>query len=231
MTGFDFGAITKRAAALLFATAVVTGCAGTDGTRPPAESRSPREPAPEAPGVAMTVYDCADGSRVIVEGEGRDVVRLHRNGDSHRLTRDQSGRALSYSDGTVGWRVADGQGVYTRGSGTRTRCGETPGLGAWEEARLDGVTYRATARDGGWLLEVREDVLAFHQREDDGPVRADNPRWVTDRRLEAEYEGETVHLERLEGACRRGDAQPRLEPVRIRIGQRRFEGCGRRLGN
>ncbi|MDN3518366.1 hypothetical protein QWY84_12160 [Aquisalimonas lutea] len=227
MTGFDCGAMMVRAVALVFAAALVTGCAGTDGA-PQAESRPPREPAPEPPGVAMTVYDCADGSRVVVEGQGRASVRLHREGESRRLTRDGSGQALSYSDGRVGWEVANGRGTYTHGSGTRTRCGETPGVGAWEAARLDGVTYRATARDGSWLLEVREEVLVFRRRGDD-PVRADSPTWMTGRRLEAEREGETVHLERLEGACRRGDAQPLLEPVRIRIGQRRFEGCGRRL--
>ena len=208
---------------------VTAGCArDADREAMPGEER-PTEPSPPAPGVVVNVYDCADGERIVLEGLGREAVRLHRAGERLTLVRVESDADYAYAGDDRRWTVRGRDAELTLPDQQLVRCGETPRAAVWEEARLRGVTYRAEGLDQSWELELRDRALAFRHRERSEPVRAEDVRWAGEETLEVSENGVELRLEQVGGEC--GEPGSGLEAVRLIVDDRLLEGCGRFLDN
>ncbi len=208
---------------------VSAGCARDGEGEALPDQGPPTEPSPPAPGVIVNVYDCVDGERVVVEGLGREAVRLHRVGERITLGRVDNDAEYAYAGDDLHWSVSGSDAVLTLPDQQRVRCGETPKAAVWEEARLRGVNYRAEALDRSWELELRDRTLAFRHRERSEPVRVEDVRWTGEEPLEVSGNGTDLRLEPVGGEC--GEPDSGLETVRLIVDDRLLEGCGRFLDN
>lgn len=218
-----------KAGAVVLVLMVVAGCARDSDRETMPDAERPRDPSPPAPGVVVNVYDCADGERIVLEGLGREAVRLHRAGERATLGRVDNDAEYTYAGDGLHWTVRGSDAALILPDEERVRCGETPRAAVWEEARLRGVTYRAEGLDQSWELELRDRTLAFRHRERAEPVRAEDVRWSGEEALEVSENRVDLRLEPIGDQC--GEPGTGLEAVRLIVDDRLLEGCGRFLDN
>ncbi|MEJ5360181.1 MAG: YbaY family lipoprotein [Desulfobacterales bacterium] len=170
------------------------------------------------------------------EGDG---VRL-RFGESELFLRETpAASGAKYADGkNLFWQKGDEAFVELEGRPPQ-RCRSNPQRAVWEDARWNGVDFRAVGNEPGWHMEIREgresatiDLVAMHgehyysfpnaRRETGpGPGRLRYTAALGKHRL-------VVLLEQLE--CIDTMSGERFESrVEVRLDNDIFRGCGRRL--
>lgn len=209
---------------------ILGGCAAPSPADGPATTG-----APARPGIEAAAYRC-DGGAAFILHVGADAARLVRPADSRVLRREVSASGVKYAtEGLLVW--TKGEEALIEIDGRRyTGCRARPAEAAWEQARVDGVEFRALGNEPGWILEVDEDAgIAFVT--DYGRTRHafDRPQ-----KIEAAGSGQVDYrAEGSDGSIRvvlafeicRDDMSGEPFPVRatVTLAGRTYRGCGRSL--
>ncbi len=100
-------------------------------------------------------FECPERSFALRhEGEG---VRLYLPGGELFLRETPSASGAKYGDGkNLFWQRGEEALLELEGR-PPTRCRENPRRAVWEDARLNGVDFRAVGNEPGWHLEIREE--------------------------------------------------------------------------
>lgn len=133
----------RRVAAVLAAAVLAGGCAA------PA-------PKPAAPAGQLTAfaYDCDDGTQVVAQRRAATGdVWVFLPGVSKALPAVPAASGAKYSDGAVTFWSRGGEALV-EADGRSLRCAENRPRSLREDAKLRGVSFRATGNEPGWLLEI-----------------------------------------------------------------------------
>ena len=221
-------------------TARVTGmktgpvpAAGPDAAVVPVDAREEAsETAPRA-GQAV-VFECQGGSRFLVRYDGDRAWLESPAGHPVRLERQPSASGEKFTaDRLTVWSKGE-EAMIEAGGERHTGCRRNRAASAWEQARLDGVRFRALGNEPGWILEIAEDsgidlVTDYGQTRlrFDRPTRSDPAEGTIrydaqgDDRISVVLTFDTCH----------DDMSGEPYPVRaeIRLRGRTYRGCGRQL--
>lgn len=181
------------------------------------------------------LYECPGGHRFLVR-YGVDHAWLgNPSAGFIRLERSASASGEKFAaDGLMVWSKGEEALIETRGE-RHTRCRIDRAATAWEQARLDGVAFRALGNEPGWIIEIDDDHgvdfttdygqtrLRFGRPERSGSVEDGEVRY------EARGDGEIFVV--LSFVTCNDDMSGESFPVRaeVRFRGRTYRGCGRRL--
>jgi uncharacterized membrane protein/membrane-bound inhibitor of C-type lysozyme len=200
----------------------------------------------DQPGLAGSthVYRCDDGYRFVARFEP-ERVWLFLGGQTMSLPQIPSPSGVHYTNGEVTFRSQSaGRGSESRepsndeasiasAGSVHARCINQPAAVPWEEARLNGVDFRAVGRDPGWTLEV--DAGAGIRFVTDGQAPQAFPSGGSGA-LEASAiqstsgDGRTIRIERDMRECVDPLSGERFDiTVRVAVNGRNYRGCGRTL--
>lgn len=141
-----------------------------------------------------------------------------------------------YSDGTFTFWNRDGGALLETDVGEFRACRGDSALGAWDAAKLRGVSFRGIGRGPGWLLEIDGEWIRFVY--DSGErILARTPDPVPGPGMGATYQGRTDEGRELtvilEGRpCTEVMSGEAFETaVTVRLDDKELRGCGRTLRN
>lgn len=197
--------------------------------------------AAESPAVTA-VFDCGEGeaSFSLTTRTVPDGLALWLPMDFERpylaLPQTPAASGSRYEgDGVIFWQ--HGEEAMLEVDGERfSGCRLNRKASIWEHAKLNGVDFRATGNEPGWVLEISErtridlsyDYGASHiqvtSREPVSDAQAMRTTW------EANAQGQALKIEISVAACTDTMSGDRFEStVVIYLGERRLQGCGRPL--
>lgn len=149
-------------------------------------------------------------------------------------TRAASG-ARYEADGVVVWQHGD-EAMLEIDDQRFSGCRRDPRASIWEHAKLEGVDFRATGNEPGWVLEIR-DKNRIDLRYDYGSSRIqavadrivdDQPAHRTTYSVTASEPPLAIEIT-AEGCSDDMSGEPFSASVVVRIGDRILRGCGRPL--
>ena len=226
-------------------TAIACGAGGARGPGHDAPAAAAASSGPETSGATRaaaarpplrtTVYDCSGRSVVAHFADPSEVV-LFLPGRTVFLPARPAASGTSYSDGTIHFRTKGrDEALLQEGDAEPLRCRVDHRASLWEDAKLRGVSYRATGNEPGWVLEIGAGGVAFEY--DYGASRVEFPPLepvVDAGRRETRYAGASRDhaIEVLiEGSdCRDSmSGESFASRVLVTLDGRDFHGCGRAL--
>ena len=193
-------------------------------------------PAPVSRRAPQTfVYECDGDTAITVRVEG-DTAWVFSPRGTVALPRVRSASGTKYAlDDDLYWNKGAEAFLQLHGR-TYTGCVNNPREAVWEDAKLDGVDFRALGQEPGWLLEITrgrnivleadygENRYVFPAAEPEVDAASGRMRYVTalpDHRLEVLIESEP---------CRDiMSGFPFPSTVTITLDGRTLRGCGRAL--
>lgn len=99
-------------------------------------------------------YDCDDGAEIVVRHRAKtDDVWVFLPGVSKPLPHVPAASGARYSDGSITFWSKGSEALVEIGSRT-LRCTENRPRSIREDAKLRGVTFRATGNEPGWFMEL-----------------------------------------------------------------------------
>lgn len=110
--------------------------------------------APTHPAAQTYVYECPDGFGFVVRIEG-ETAWLFLPRKTLSLPHVASGSGARYSDGTVSYWGKGEEALLEAGDEVHRGCRNDRAKAIWEQAKLDGVDFRAVGNEPGWTLEIR----------------------------------------------------------------------------
>ncbi len=186
---------------------------------------------------ATLFFDCPERSFSLRhEGDG---VRLRFEDGELFLPQAPDASGAKYTDGAnLVWQKGDEARVELSGRPPMT-CRGNPLRAVWEDARLNGVDFRAVGNEPGWYLEIREgtplatiDLVADYGnlyfsfpngRREPGP-KAGSLRYT------AALGAHRIVVTLEASECRDSMSGERFDTtVEVRIDHDTYRGCGRRL--
>jgi uncharacterized membrane protein len=185
---------------------------------------------------ATRLYRCAGGHTFVVRQEP-GIVWLMAEGRTIGFKEEGKGMGAFYSD-------PDGYDLYLNGAKASLRtpmrwytgCRLDPKGSIWEEAKLDGVDFRAVGNEPPWILEIRGDALTLYRGYDKRATRFRlEPPQIDPTARTTRYRGIGASGERIdvmiEGkACQDSmSGEPFESRVTVRLGGYTLSGCGRAL--
>ena len=187
------------------------------------------------PRMQTCVYECNDGYGFIARIEGEKAWLFLPNG-TISLPHVRSGSGARYSDGSITfWSKGEAALLETDGN-SRRNCRNNRRKAIWEDAKLNGIDFRAVGNEPGWHLEIRTgDKIVFVG--DYGQSRyqfaTPEPRIDQQSRItiyEAQ-EGEHQAVIRIEGrSCGDTMSDETFEAtVTVTLDGKKYRGCGRAL--
>jgi putative lipoprotein len=180
-------------------------------------------------------FDCGDQRTLVARIDG-DFAYLVSEGYS-ALPRLDDPEATSadaprtYGLGMERVSLTGAHAIVTLADGSKLECARDPELSTWADAQLRGVSFRAVGSEPRFVLEVGPEAVTV--------VTDDGARTYSIPRPEPQRTGdETVYLggsgeERIvatiePGVCNVGE-QSFQNHVRLEVGDRTYEGCGRAI--
>jgi putative lipoprotein len=133
----------SRSVAPLLAACVAAACA----TAPDRSAAPPGQ-------LTAFAYDCDDGVEIVVQRRATTGdVWVFLPGVSKALPAVPAASGAKFSDGAVTFWSKGGEALVEV-DGRRLRCTEDRPRSLREDAKLRGVSFRATGNEPGWLLEI-----------------------------------------------------------------------------
>lgn len=172
-------------------------------------------------------YQCDDGYRFVARFEP-ERVWLFVGQRTQSLPQIPSTSGIHYTDGRHTFRDRNGEASVETPGESHARCVNRPAAVPWEEARLNGVDFRAAGQDPPWVLEVDEGSgIVF----DDGKTRSMFPPAKRDGLVEmSSSASRSITIERVRTECTEPASGERLEfRVRVEVDGHEYRGCGRDL--
>jgi membrane-bound inhibitor of C-type lysozyme/uncharacterized membrane protein len=106
------------------------------------------------PAARTFVYECADGFGFVARIEG-ETAWLFLPRKTQSLPHVESGSGAKYSDGAVTYWGKGEEALLETGDEVHRGCRNNRAKAIWEQAKLDGVDFRAVGNEPGWFLEIR----------------------------------------------------------------------------
>ncbi|WCL55007.1 MliC family protein [Gimibacter soli] len=201
----------------------LTACDGPEGEKLPDEKAT-----------ATWVLNCDGAGRMVVR-EVPGKIWLFLDSETLELPQAEAASGVRYTnDQWTAW--AKGRDIMMLKDGNRLECVNDARAAVWEHAKLNGVDFRATGNESGWLLEISNgDQL--HLVTDYGatvidaslPVFAESPEGLA-ARYTVETDDHMIDIELVSASCTdtmSGDAFETA--VTIMLDGQKLTGCGRPL--
>ena len=107
------------------------------------------------------VYECQSGYSFIVNIEGR-MAWIFLPDQTVGLPKVTSASGTKYTDGRSTFWSKGNKATLERAGVVYKDCVNNPGKAIWEDAKLNGVDFRAVGNEPGWHLEItHDDELVF----------------------------------------------------------------------
>jgi membrane-bound inhibitor of C-type lysozyme/uncharacterized membrane protein len=206
------------------AAALCVALVGCDGASPP----------PVEPQARRTlVYDCDDLDLVV--RQGKDDVTLHLPDRTVALPRVEAASGAKYAQGEVVFWSRGDEATLEIGDRRYGPCAIAPERAPWEDARLRGVTFRAVGNEPGWLVEIDAARIAFTGDYGDTVVSTPAVAPQIERSGRTTYhavsEDHQLQIEIEDHSCSDGMSDREYpSAVTVRLDDKTYRGCGRRLG-
>ncbi len=189
----------------------------------------------QSPVPATLCFECT-GMAFTARHDPRGLF-LFLPGETVLLPESPSASGARYSDGrTTFWSKGD-QAVLESGGRTYADCRNNRVRAVWEDAKLNGVDFRATGNEPGWYLEVydqgaRIDLVVDYGRDyyTFPEVRRDTRSSPPLTRYSAQMGAHRLEVVLEPGPCSDDMSGEAFETrVTVRLGPRTLTGCGRAL--
>jgi len=210
---------------LLAATMALGGCASNGSER----SGSADEATPPS-----SVYQCSD-RRLVARFEDGAVLLALPEGPV-RLSRQIAAAGSRYGNGDITFWTQGNTATLTGRNRSTAHCRLHEAAGAWEDARLRGIDFRAVGETPAWILEIdRGDSVYLVLEGRAAPMILPRPVASFDpegdqtfyrARSKSHVLLVTVHGDRCD---RPMEGERALNLVTIRLDGQEFEGCGRTI--
>jgi membrane-bound inhibitor of C-type lysozyme/uncharacterized membrane protein len=181
------------------------------------------------------VYECNDGYGFVARIEGEKAWLFLPNG-TISLPPVRSASGARYSDGSITFWSKGEEALLETDENSHRNCRNNRRKAIWEDAKLNGIDFRAVGNEPAWYLEIRTgDKIVFVG--DYGQSRyqfvTPEPRIDQQSRItiyEAQ-EGEHQAVIRIEGrACGDTMSDETFEStVTVTLDGKKYRGCGRAL--
>ncbi len=184
--------------------------------------------------VSTFYYECDDQSRFVARVEDGHAW-LFLESISINLPRRPSASGVKYQGADYLFWIKGEEALLETMAGKSLQCENNRAKAIWEAARLDGADFRAIGNEPGWLLLINAELLIldvdygtkhyeFKMPEPEVDVEARLTRY------RASEDGRDLVLE-LEGRPCHDSMSDEAFPTRVRIylGERWLQGCGRPL--
>jgi putative lipoprotein len=107
------------------------------------------------------VYDCSDGYGFVARIEGEKAWLFLPNG-TISLPHVRSASGARYSQGPVTFWSKGEEALLETGENSHRNCRNNRRKAIWEDAKLNGIDFRAVGNEPGWYLEIkRGDIIVF----------------------------------------------------------------------
>ncbi len=193
------------------------------------------EPAAPETATVLTHWQCGDARVSATFDNAAGNVSLSFDGESLVLPQAVSASGARYADdqGNEFWNKGD-TSTFTVAGQDAVECAVSERGSPWDEAQARGATFRAVGNEPGWLVEVGSgETPALQASLDFGSTQIDI---AAAQPTETGYagtaeDGTTVTLTIADEAC--ADTMSGAEfpaSATLVVGDRSFQGCGRRFG-
>jgi uncharacterized membrane protein len=189
-----------------------------------------------------SVFDCAVDNEAItfvVRTIGADLALwLPPDFDQPYLVLEQvpAASGARYETGDVTVWLHGQEAILTVAGNSYKSCQRDAYASVWEHAKLDGVDFRATGNEPGWILEIRNrSSLLLDYDYGDSRIETEMSEAVEDHARQSTYysadaKGQTVTIEISATECTDSMSGFEFEStVTVNIGERSLHGCGRAL--
>ncbi len=193
------------------------------------------EPAAPAPTTVLTHWQCGDARVSATFDNAAGNVSLSFDGESLVLPQAVSASGARYADeqGNEFWNKGDSSTLTLSGS-EAVECAVSESGSPWDEAQARGASFRAVGNEPGWSVEVGSGETPSLQATldfgstliDIGAVQPTETGYVG-----TTVDGAAVTLTITDEAC--ADTMSGAEfpaSATLAVGDRSFQGCGRRFG-
>ncbi len=184
-------------------------------------------------------FECPEHSFALRhEGDG---VRLYLLEGELLLRETPAASGAKYSDGKNLFRQKGEEALLELEGRPPARCRENPQRAVWEDARLNGVDFRAVGNEPGWHLEIREEgeaaaaidlvtMYGEHYYSFPGARREAVPEAAGRLRYTAALGKHRLVVMLEQGECIDTMSGERFATrVEVRLDHEIYRGCGRRL--
>ncbi|MGH7570513.1 MAG: MliC family protein [Gemmatimonadota bacterium] len=182
-------------------------------------------------------YGCRDEYRFVAQMmAGGDSVRLLLSDTTLNLPHVVSASAAKYGEGPYVYWSKGEEALLETPDRSFTGCVSDEGGAGWQEAKRQGVRFRAIGQEPGWILDVHErdsiTVLADYgesrYRFPSVEPEVNRSAGQTIYRIETDANGVTIVIE--DEPCRDGmSGWPYEASVSLTLDGRDYQGCGRWL--
>ena len=182
------------------------------------------------------VYDCESGFRFVARSDG-NTIWLFLPTDAIQLPRARSSPGEKYSSPNASFSRAGATAVLQHGQQTYRSCENNEAAAVWEQARLNGVDFRATGQQPGWSLELTlDDEIVFVVEDQSETVyRFTTPSPEIDAAarkttyVAKSSEHELVLRLKAKPCTGSAGAEPLEVTVQVEMNDTTYQGCGRAL--
>jgi len=177
------------------------------------------------------VFVCEDRSEWVVRGDETSAWLFSPTG-SRQLPAVHADSGLHYADDRFDIRIDADTARLREADNEPTRCRNDRKRAIWEKAKLEGVDFRATGNEPGWVLEiVRGDTLVLVSDYGASRVELPLPEPSVDRQRRASrWDAGELVVEVMAKPCRDSMSGDAFEStVIVRWKGRILAGCGRAL--
>ncbi|MGE4221347.1 MAG: MliC family protein [Alphaproteobacteria bacterium] len=193
-----------------------------------------RNPAADKAAPASVIYQCSDLRFVARFDEDQALLSLPEG--TAQLARTVAASGAKYSNGNLTlWRKED-TAILTGKARTTAHCRLHDVAGAWEDARLRGIDFRALGHKPDWVLEIDRGESVYLTLEGaSAPIILPAPTAIFDPESEqtlyrARNKSHSLLVILYGDTCERPlDGERFLNTVTVRLDGRELRGCGRTI--
>jgi len=107
------------------------------------------------------VYECSDGFGFVARIEGEKAWLFLPN-RTISLPHVRSASGARYRQGAVSFWSKGEEALLETGENSRRNCRNNRRKAIWEDAKLNGIDFRAVGNEPGWYLEIRRgNIIVF----------------------------------------------------------------------
>lgn len=182
--------------------------------------------------IRTLVLECTDVTAVIRLGPGEAALFLP--GSYTVLSQQRAASGAKYIEGDIAlWLKGDEATLII--SDHLQVCKNNRRKAIWEDAKLNGASFRAVGNEPGWVLLINHGRLDFSYDYGQSQLQVTMPEPVVDRvngysSYQFEYQGKSVVVNISMQSCSDSMSDETYEStVDITLAGRKFMGCGRAL--
>jgi putative lipoprotein len=181
------------------------------------------------------MYECNDGYGFVARIEGENAWLFLPNG-TISLPHVRSASGARYSDGSITFWSKGEEALLETGKNRHRNCRNNRRKAIWEDAKLNGIDFRAVGNEPGWHLEIRTgDKIVFVGDYGQSRYKFATPEPKVDQRsrtttYEVQEAGHRAVIEIDGRSCGDTMSDETFEAtVTVTLDGKEYRGCGRAL--